>query len=50
MFYSVGDRVVVPGDAEDGVVAPEAVQLSEALDKALRYLAPSMFNALPSLV
>lgn len=36
--YALGDYVVVPGDDVDGVVAPQAVGHSDAVDEALLYL------------
>lgn len=41
---------MAPGDAEDGVVAPEEVECSDPVHKALQYLDSLTFSAQYSLV
>lgn len=48
--YALGDRVVTPVDAGDGVVAPGAFERSAYVNEALQYLGTLMFSALHSLL
>lgn len=50
MFYTVGDRVVMPSNAGDGLTVLEPFKPRDAVVKALLYLAYSKFSALLSLV
>lgn len=40
---------MAPGNAADGVVAPEAVEGNDVVDDALRYFVSSMLSTLQSL-
>lgn len=48
--YAVGDGIAAPRDGGEGMVTSKVVDCGSALDKALCYLACSMFSELHSPV
>lgn len=50
MFWAVGDKIVGNWDAEDKIVVPWALECSDVVLEALRYLASSIFNSFHWLI
>lgn len=48
--YAGSNRVVMSGEAEDGALVQEAFERSDAVDEAMRYIAPAIFSKLRTLV
>lgn len=49
-FYAVSGPVLMPSEAEDGVVTQEALERSDAVHRALCYAVNAVFSTLHSLV